>query len=115
MNTSAWLWYRTSPVKIVARLLLTTAFLSLSLIPMFFAASMEQMVTDDSIFGKALVHSIFFTIIPYFTASFIAFGLLRYVFHRMKLDNEEGHRLEFQTREQFLKSIGLELSFTRHN
>ena len=115
MNTSAWLWYRTSPVKIVARLVLTTVFLSLSLIPMLFATSMEQMVADDSIFGKALVHSIFYIIIPYFTASFMAFGLLRYAFHRMKLDNEESHRLEFQTREQFLKSVGLELSFTRPN
>ena len=95
MNTSAWLWYRTSPVKIVARLVLTTVFLSLSLIPMLFATSMEQMVADDSIFGKALVHSIFYIIIPYFTASFMAFGLLRYAFHRMKLDNEESHRLEF--------------------
>lgn len=110
MNTSAWLWYRTSPAKLIARLLLTAGFLSLSVIPMFFAAGMEQMVSDAHIFGKALVHSIFNIMLPYFIASFIAFGLLRYVFHRLKLDNEEGHRLEFQTREQFLKSIGLELS-----
>ena len=67
-------------------------------------------MSGEHIFGKALVHSIFKIMLPYFIASFIAFGLLRYAFHRMKLDNEEGHRLEFQTREQFLKTVGLELS-----
>ena len=112
MNTSAWLWYRTSPVKTVLRILLTTALLSTSLMPMFFAERMEDMVSDDSYFGKALVGSIFFFMIPYFMASFIAFGLLRYFFYKVKLDNQEGHRLEFQTREQYLKSIGLELDLS---
>ena len=113
MNTSAWVWYRTSPVKIVLRMFLTAALLSTSLMPMFFAERMEDMVSDDSYFGKALVGSIFFFIIPYFMASFIAFGLLRYFFYKVKLDNEEGHRLEFQTREQYLNSIGLELDISR--
>ena len=37
MNTSAWLWYRTTPVKIVIRLVLTGAMIvTAAIIPMFF-------------------------------------------------------------------------------
>ena len=88
MNNSAWLWYRTNPIKIIIRLILTTALLSLALLPMFFAQRMEDMVSDEYLFGKALVHSLFFIKIPYFIASFLTFGLLRYFFYKVRLDND---------------------------
>ena len=44
---------------------------------------------------KALVHTTFANIIPYFLAGFVAFGLLRYFFFRAKLDNPEAQGNEF--------------------
>jgi len=42
-------------------------------------------------------------------AAFVAFGFLRFLFFKTGLDNTKGHGREFQSREQYLKDIGLEL------
>ena len=64
---------------------------------------------DQQLFLSALLRSIYHVILPYFLAGFVVFGLLRYVYHKMNLDNPDAVRKEFQTREQYLHDAGLEL------
>ena len=80
--------------------------------PTAFAKNLELQVPDDQIFLRAFIASLFKFVIPYFLASFVAFGLLRYLSFKLKLDNENAHGQEFQTRAEYLKSIGLELDNT---
>ena len=60
-------------------------------------------------FYRALVSSLFAIIIPYFLAAFVAFGFLRFLFFKTGLDNPQGYGKEFQSREHYLREIGLEL------
>ena len=57
--------------------------------PMAFADGLEKQVSEDSLFPRSLVLLVFHRIVPYFLASFVAFGLLRYVSFRLRLDNQE--------------------------
>ena len=89
MNSSAWLWWRSPPLKIVLRLVLSTVMFHVCLAPMAFADGLEKQVSEDSLFPRSLVLLVFHRIVPYFLASFVAFGLLRYVSFRLRLDNQE--------------------------
>lgn len=55
---------------------------------------------------------LFRAIVPYFGSAFVAFGMLRYISWRIGLDNQDVHGQEFNTRAEYLKSIGLELAET---
>ena len=64
---------------------------------------------EEQVFVRAFTAQIFRSIVPYFLASFVAFGLLRYVCFRVGLENSDVRGAEFSTRAEYLKSIGLEL------
>ena len=114
MNNSPWLWYKSQTPKILIRLAITSALLIICFAPRLFTGSMATIVSDDYQFSQALLYSIFDITLPCFAASFVAFGLLRFIFHKMKLDNEMASQGEFQTREQYLREIGLEFTNAGH-
>lgn len=87
MNNSAWLWYRSSPLKIIARLVLSIAIFIFSLAPFAFAKGLEGQVAEDQYFLRAFLYAVFQNIVPFFDAAFITFGLLRYMSFWLKLDN----------------------------
>ena len=58
-------------------------------------ASFESMADEDQMFLSALLRSLYQVILPYFMAGFVVFGLLRYAFHKMNLDNPDAVRKEF--------------------
>lgn len=103
MNISAWTWYQAAPVKIVLRFLVTLVIVLLCLFPITLesvasvnmGAGFESLADDDQLFLSALLRSIYHVILPYFLSSFVVFGLLRYMFHKMKLDNPDAARKEF--------------------
>ena len=103
MNISAWTWYQAKPVKIVLRFLVTLIIVLICLFPITLGyvtsvnmgAGFESLAEDDQLFLSALLRSIYHTMFPYFLTSFVVFGLLRYVFHKMKLDNPDAVRKEF--------------------
>ena len=103
MNISAWTWYQAPPVKIVLRFLVTLVIVLLCLFPITLesvasvnmGAGFESLADDDQLFLSALLRSIYHVILPYFLSSFVVFGLLRYMFHKMKLDNPDAARKEF--------------------
>ena len=103
MNISAWTWYQGKPVKIALRFLVTLLIVLICLFPITleavvsvnFGAGFESLADEDQLFLSALLRSIYHVVFPYFMASFVVFGLLRYVFHKMKLDNPDAVRKEF--------------------
>ena len=110
MNGSQWLWYRTSPIKIILRIILTLGGYFLCLAPMAFTTGLQNSVSEEQVFVRAFVSQIFSAIVPYFLASFVAFGIIRFVCFKVGLDNQEARNAEFCTRAEYLKSIGLELA-----
>ena len=109
MSTSAWLWWRTSPVKVIVRFILQGVAMWLCFMPKLAGPPIVELIPEEYAFWRALVDSCFTCIIPCFLCAFVTFGLLRFVFFKLSLDNTEVQGKEFETREQYLRDVGLEL------
>ena len=97
LDTSLWTWNHTGPVKLMGRLVLTAMFVLACLSPTIFIDPLSLHMADSpSGFLEGIVILI---IIPFFCLSFGLFAFGRYVFFRMKLDNEASHGKEFQKRQ----------------
>ena len=77
--------------------------------PAVVAESFIGNISGEQVFVSAFAVQLFNAIVPYFLASFVAFGLIRYLCFKIRLDNQEVRNAEFWTRAEYLKSIGLEL------
>ena len=110
MNSSAWLWYRSTPFKIIIRILFTMMCFFFISLPAAMLASGEKQVSEEQYLLRAFTAQLLSEIVPNFLHSFAAFGLLRYASYRFGLDNQEVRGQEFNTRAEYLKSIGLELA-----
>ena len=109
INNCAWAWYKSSPLKVVLRILATAVALFICLVPIAFSDGIVEQLDEDQIFGRATLRMIFSFILPGFLVGFVAFGMLRFLFNKFKLDNDDAQGKEFRTREQYLRDIGLEL------
>lgn len=55
---------------------------------------------DDSAIGaRVTVHLILLQLMPYFLTGFASFALLRYIFHKMGLDNPDAIGKEFDSQD----------------
>ena len=108
LNASQWGWYRSSPLKIAMRVLVTVLVLA----PIYGFRILSSMLlantVDENVYGRVLISFVIGSAVPSFLVGLLMFGHLRMLFHKVGLDAEEAHGKAFEPRRAFIESIGLE-------
>lgn len=102
LNSSQWLWYRTSLPVSIGRCVLTLLITGPVMAIRFFTPAIVFSMKDGyPLIARVLVNLCLVQFVPFFFTAFVAFAFLRVIFTKLRLDNADAIGKEFDQQENY--------------